>query len=209
MRRRHLSAGAEPLYVPALKDNGFLPDFAGLAGSRHWNGWLRSISARRPIPKARWQIESYWEKLFALAERHDFIVLADECYADIYFDDQPPASALPARLKQTRRLSAGCSPFIPCPSARVCRACVLAWWRAMPALIEKFRAFRNVAGPTDAGAIAGGFGGGLARRGPCRGATAPHMPEKMAAAGAHPGRSMSRKPAGGFFLWLEVGNGEE
>src|SRR5579872_6178166 len=25
-----LSAGAEPLYVPALKENGFLPDFAGL-----------------------------------------------------------------------------------------------------------------------------------------------------------------------------------
>ena len=44
--------------------------------------------------------EAYWHKLFALAERHDFIVLADECYADIYFD-APPVCALPARLAQS------------------------------------------------------------------------------------------------------------
>ncbi len=86
------------------------------------------------------------ETLFALAERHDFIVLADECYADIYFE-QAAGQRADGAASAERRLRRGCSPSIPCPSARACRACAPAWWRAMPKLIEKFRAFRNVAGP--------------------------------------------------------------
>ncbi len=40
--------------------------------------------------------EEYWRTLFALADRHDFTVFADECYADIY-RDTPPVGALTAR----------------------------------------------------------------------------------------------------------------
>ena len=50
-------------------------------------GWLRHAVAGT----------AYWNKLFELAERHDFIVLADECYADIWFD-APPVCALTARF---------------------------------------------------------------------------------------------------------------
>ena len=75
--------------------------------------------------------ETYWQKLFALAERHDFIVLADECYADIYFDAAAPRRACRA-ADADRRLHAGCSLFIPCPNARACPACAPAWWRATP-----------------------------------------------------------------------------
>ncbi len=37
-----------------------------------------------------------WENLFALSERHDFIIAADECYSEIYHGDEPPLGALQA-----------------------------------------------------------------------------------------------------------------
>jgi N-succinyldiaminopimelate aminotransferase len=37
-----------------------------------------------------------WEHLFALSERYDFIIAADECYSEIYHGDEPPLGALQA-----------------------------------------------------------------------------------------------------------------
>ena len=99
-----LAAGAEPLYVPALKENGFLPDFAGLPEATLER--LAAVYICSPSnPEGAVADETYWQTLFALADRHDFIVLADECYADIWFD-RPPGCALPARLSPVRRLLA-------------------------------------------------------------------------------------------------------
>ncbi|MEO0917326.1 MAG: aminotransferase class I/II-fold pyridoxal phosphate-dependent enzyme, partial [Pseudomonadota bacterium] len=36
--------------------------------------------------------ETYWRDLIALAETHDFKVLADECYSEIYRDTPPPGA---------------------------------------------------------------------------------------------------------------------
>ena len=53
---------------------------------------------------------SEWEHLFALSDRHGFIIASDECYSEIYFGDQPPLGSLEAahRLGRTdfRRLVA-------------------------------------------------------------------------------------------------------
>ena len=75
------------------------------------------------------------------------------------------------------------------------------------ALIEKFRAFRNVAAPTVPTPL-------LAASAACWRdedhvtANRAAYQEKMAAAQRILGDRMTR-PRGGFFLWLEVGNGEE
>lgn len=38
-----------------------------------------------------------WQKLFALQDRYHFVIASDECYSEIYFDDQnPPLGALQA-----------------------------------------------------------------------------------------------------------------
>jgi hypothetical protein len=31
-----------------------------------------------------------WRKLFALSDRHGFVIASDECYSEIYFRDEPP-----------------------------------------------------------------------------------------------------------------------
>jgi N-succinyldiaminopimelate aminotransferase len=37
-----------------------------------------------------------WENLFALSERHGFVIASDECYSEIYHGDEAPLGALQA-----------------------------------------------------------------------------------------------------------------
>ena len=149
--------------------------------------------------------EEYWRQLFALAERHDFIVLADECYADIYFD-QPPVSALPARLKQ----SGGFSRILTFHSLSK-RSGLPGLRSGMVAgdaeLIARFRAFRHVAGPQMPGPIMAASAAAWRDEDHVAANRALYA-EKTAAAQRILGNRVAR-PAGGFFLWLETGNGEE
>ena len=151
--------------------------------------------------------ENYWRQLFALAERHDFIVLADECYADIYFE-QPPVCALPTRLQQAgdfRRLLTfhSLSKRSGLPGLR---SGIVA---GDAELIARVRAFRNVAGPQMPGPIQAASAAAW-RDDAHVAANRAAYAEKMAAAERMLGnRTGFRKPAGGFFLWLDTGNGEE
>ncbi len=197
-----LGSGAEPLYVPSLKENGFLPDFAGLPEAVLAR--LAAVYVCSPSnPEGAVASQAYWQTLFQLADRYDFIVLADECYADIYFG-APPACALPGRLSQnfSRLLSFhSLSKRSGLPGLRSGMVAGDA------ALIERFRAFRNVAGPTVPTPLLAASAAAwrdedhvIANR------TA--YAEQMAAAERILGARMTR-PEGGFFLWLDVKNGEE
>ena len=199
-----LASGAEPLYVPSRKENSFLPDFARLP--EEILDRLAAVYLCSPSnPEGAVADQAYWEKLFTLAERHDFIVLADECYADIYFGEEP-TGALTARQKQsggfTRLLSFhSLSKRSGLPGLRSGMVAGDA------ARIEKFRAFRNVAGATVPTPL-------LAASAACWRdedhvtLTRAAYQEKMAAAERILAGRMTR-PDGGFFLWLDVGNGEE
>jgi N-succinyldiaminopimelate aminotransferase len=43
-----------------------------------------------------------WEKIFALSDRHGFVIASDECYSEIYFRDEPPLGGLEAAWKLGR-----------------------------------------------------------------------------------------------------------
>ena len=197
-----LGSGAEPLYVPSLREDGFLPDFAQLPEATLER--LAAVYVCSPSnPEGAVADEGYWQRLFQLAERYDVIVLADECYADIWFD-QPPACALPARLRQgfTRLLSFhSLSKRSGLPGLRSGLVAGDA------TLIEKFRAFRNVAGPTVPTPLLAASAAAW-RDEDHVDANRARYAEKMAAAETILGERMMR-PKGGFFLWLQVGNGEE
>jgi len=199
-----LASGAEPLYVPAREENGFLPDYAALPEATLAR--IAAVYVCSPSnPEGAVADTAYWNRLFALAERHDFIVLADECYADIYFD-APPVCALTARFAQ----SSGFSRLLTFHSLSK-RSGLPGLRSGMVAgcanLIARFRAFRNVAGPQVPTPI-------LAASAACWrdevhvAANRAAYQEKMAAAERILGNRM-RRPGGGFFLWLKVENGEE
>lgn len=198
-----LAYGAEPLYVPALAETGFLPDYAGLPPAT-----LDRVAAvyicSPSNPEGAAATPAYWDTLFALAERHDFIVLADECYADIWFD-APPVCAMTARFAQSKDFSRLLSfhslskrSGLPGLRSGMVAGC--------PEMIAKFRTFRNVAGPQVPTPI-------LAASAACWRdenhviANRTAYQHKMAAAEEILG-SRIKRPDGGFFLWIKVDDSE-
>ena len=86
-----LSVGAEPIFVPATAETGFLPDYASLDPKlldRVEIAYLCSPSN----PQGAIADETYWRTLIALAEKHDFRIFADECYSEVYRDTPPPGA---------------------------------------------------------------------------------------------------------------------
>lgn len=87
-----LSVGAEALYVPATPETGNLPDFAGLPSDVLDRTAIAYVCSPAN-PQGAVADRAYWETLIGLAEKHDFKIFADECYAEIY-RDTPPVGAL-------------------------------------------------------------------------------------------------------------------
>lgn len=86
-----LAVGAEPVYVAATEATGDLPDYASLpAEVLDRTAIVYVCSPANPqgaVADAAW-----WDALLALAERHDFRILADECYSELYRDTPPPGA---------------------------------------------------------------------------------------------------------------------
>lgn len=85
------AAFAEPVFVPATEETGFLPDYGALPKAlldRVAIAYVCSPSNPQGAVAGR----EYWRELFALAETHDFTVFADECYSEIYTADPPPGA---------------------------------------------------------------------------------------------------------------------
>ncbi len=84
-----LSVGAEPVYVPATEATGHLPDFASLS-SETLDRTAIAYLCSPANPQGAVANEAYWRDLITLAEKHDFKIFADECYSEIYRDTPPP-----------------------------------------------------------------------------------------------------------------------
>ncbi len=89
-----LSVGAEPVFVPATEETGHLPDYASLPPEVLDRVALAYICSPAN-PQGAVADRGYWTTLLALAERHDFVVVADECYSEVY-RDAPPDGVLAA-----------------------------------------------------------------------------------------------------------------
>jgi N-succinyldiaminopimelate aminotransferase len=97
-----LLAGAEPYCVNADPERGFAPE---------WDAVPEAVWARTQLvyvcspdnPTGRVTRPEEWRRLFALSDRHGFVIAADECYSEIYFDEgKPPAGALAVAHEQGR-----------------------------------------------------------------------------------------------------------
>ncbi len=86
-----VAVGAEPVFVPATRETGFLPDYNALPHdvlNRVEIAYICSPSNPQGAVAGR----DYWASLIALAEKYDFRIFADECYAEIYRDTPPPGA---------------------------------------------------------------------------------------------------------------------
>lgn len=89
-------AGAEPYFLNTLPANDFALDFASVPESILQRTQLVYVcSPGNPTGKVL-SLEE-WQEIFALSDRYDFVIAADECYSEIYFDEtNPPLGALQA-----------------------------------------------------------------------------------------------------------------
>ena len=92
-----LLAGARPWFVNALASRGLKPDWDAIPADA-WNH-VRMLYACSPSnPTGRVMALDEWKKLFELSDRHGFVIVSDECYSEIYFDEaNPPLGALAER----------------------------------------------------------------------------------------------------------------
>jgi len=83
-----LAANCEPVYLPATRKSGFLPDLNALDDAL----LARTVAcyiASPSNPQGAVADRAYLEKLAALARRFGFLVFADECYCEIYSEHTP------------------------------------------------------------------------------------------------------------------------
>jgi succinyldiaminopimelate transaminase len=201
-----LAAGAEPVYVNATRDTGFLPDFASVPRDVLAN--TAAVFMCSPSnPEGAAANLACWNNLFSLADEYDFNVLADECYSEIY-TTTPPVGALQARMASHPDFSRLL--VFHSLSKRSSLAGLRSGFVAGNAgLIARFREFRNLAGPQLPLPIAAVSTAAWSDES--------HVVENRALYAAKFSLAQSRLsnrfgfkiPDGGFFLWLDVGDGVE
>jgi len=204
-------SGAEPLLVNAPQSNGFLPDYESLDEAT-WRRMSVVYLCSPANPQGAIADKAYLQNLLRLCRKHDTVLAIDECYAEIY-NDKPPVGGLEAALAIDE--TGGKDPF------------------------RNLAVFHSLSKRSNAAGLRSGFVAGdprivamVLRWRTYGGPQIPFAVQKASAAlwqeETHPleTRAWYRRnfkvaeqilhnrfgyytPGGGFFLWLDVGNGEE
>ncbi len=206
-----VAAGAEPVYLAARREDGFLPRLDGLS---------KDLLARTALvylcspsnPEGAIADDDYLRTAIGLAREHDFVLAVDECYAEIYDRDPPPGA-----LEVCKDMDGG-------GNEGVARNVVV---------------LHSLSKRSSAPGLRSGFVAGdamvVAAFAKLRGYSSPTLPLPLQAAAAAlwdddahvaasrdlyrrkfdmceralAGRRGFFRPAGGFYLWLEVGADED
>jgi len=100
-----LLGGAKPYFLNTLPENGFRMDFSAIPEDM-WETVQLAYVCSPGNPTGKVMGLDAWREVFDLADKHDFIIAADECYSEIYFDEgHPPLGALTAARELGRDFS--------------------------------------------------------------------------------------------------------
>jgi aspartate/methionine/tyrosine aminotransferase len=195
-----VAAGCEPVFLPATKAHGFLPDLDALDDallSRTVAIYFGSPSN----PQGSVADLAYLARLVAMARQHGFLIFSDECYSEIYTREKPPGilESVGADFSNVVAFNS-LSKRSNLPGARVGLAV------GEKRFITKYLDYRNVVAPQVPGPLqevaAHAYGDEA------------HVEEnrrlyrlKFDLADQIIGNRYGyTRPAGGFFLWLDVAN---
>jgi N-succinyldiaminopimelate aminotransferase len=91
-----LLAGAQPHFINCTPETGFLPDFAAVTEDQ-WRRCRLLYLCSPGNPTGAVLPQEQLQGLIALAREHDFVIASDECYSEIYREeDDPPPGLLQA-----------------------------------------------------------------------------------------------------------------
>lgn len=198
-------AGAEPLFVPAMVDTEFLPDFTAL-DTETLDRTALAYYCSPANPQGTAASLARLTALIELARKHDFVIVFDECYSEIYGDTPPTGgleacAALGGALDNVLIMNS-LSKRSSVPGLRS------GFVAGDPAIIARFKRVRD-------------YGGAPPPMPLLAAATAlwrdeEHVEENRAlyrqkfdlADRILDGIGGYYRPSGGFYLWLDVGDGE-
>ena len=91
-----LLAGAEPYFLNTVAESGYRMDFDAVP-AQIWKRTRMVFVCSPGNPTGAVMEREEFVHLIELAHRHDFLIVSDECYSEIYFDEhQPPPGILQA-----------------------------------------------------------------------------------------------------------------
>jgi N-succinyldiaminopimelate aminotransferase len=89
-------SGADPFFYNTVKENNYLPDFDSIEESI-WRRCQIIYICTPGNPTGSVISKQALIKLIKLSQLHNFVIVSDECYSEIYFDEKnPPAGLLEA-----------------------------------------------------------------------------------------------------------------
>lgn len=86
-------AGAEPFFLNTTAENNYLPDFDAVPADI-WHRCQLIYICSPGNPTGAVMVQQDFERLLNLANQYDFIIASDECYSEIYADEQNPPPGL-------------------------------------------------------------------------------------------------------------------
>ncbi len=89
-----LLAGAEPYFLNTVAESGYRMDFDAVPAGI-WKRTRMVFVCSPGNPTGAVMEHAEYVRLIELAHLHDFLIVSDECYSEIYFDElQPPPGVL-------------------------------------------------------------------------------------------------------------------
>ena len=89
-------AGAEPYFLNTTVENNHAMDFSSVP-TEILNHTQLVYVCSPGNPSGKVMTLAQWKTIFALSDQYNFVIAADECYSEIYFDEtNPPLGALQA-----------------------------------------------------------------------------------------------------------------
>lgn len=198
-------AGAEPVLLPATPETGLLPDLEALP---------RDLLARTALfylctpanPQGAVADRAYLQRAVRLAREHDFLLVVDECYSEIW-DKAPPPGALEAAWAEGGdfRNVVVLHSLSKRSSAPGLRSGFIA---GDPDLLARFLRLRAYGAPVQPLPLMAAATVLWQDETHVEANRALYRRKLDLAENLLGGRFGFYRPAGGFFLWLDVGDGE-
>jgi len=140
-----ITAGAEPYFFDCCAADGFAPNLDGVA-DEIWRR-MAMVYVCSPGNPTGWVADrDYYARLLELAEAHDFVICADECYSEIH-GDQPPAGLLEVAHALGRRDFSRCLVFNSLSKRSGMPGLRSGFIAGDAALIDQFAKWRTYTGP--------------------------------------------------------------
>ena len=204
-----LLSGAEPHFLDTVSRTGHTPDLDAVAESV-WRRCQVLFLCSPGNPGGAVLSLEFLRHALRLAERYDFIIAADECYTEIYLDERsPPPGLLQAAVAEGHDNFQRCVVFHSLSKRSSVPGLRSGFVAGDPQVLARFLLYRTYHGsampvPTQLASIAAwdDDGHAVANRRLYREKFDKVIPILSGVLGIE-------RPAGGFYLWADVGGDDE